>query len=118
MEADAWPDRTGPAIGALHAWKRAVAQTDGRLVRLGCWFMALDMVTALSACFAPAIESILTIARLGAILILVPAALRTLAIQHAEREDADLVKAIAIAVGAAAVYLVLRTTVVVEVCAL
>ena len=50
--------------------------------------------------------------------LVVPAVLRTLAIHHAEREDAELLKAIAIAAGVAGGYVVVRTRVVVQLCSL
>jgi hypothetical protein len=61
---------------------------------------------------------VLGLARLAGLVVFVPALLRTLAIRHADREDAELMKAIAVAVGAAAGYLVVRTWVVVRVCSL
>lgn len=82
-------------------WKRAVAQAGDQLVRLGCAFALLDIVTALSACFLPLLSPLLNIARIGSLVVLVPATLRVLAIRHADREDAELLKAIAVLVGVA-----------------
>jgi len=99
-------------------WKDAVTQAAERLFELGCAFAAVDVLAALSACFVPLLSPLLDLARIALLLILVPAVLRVLAMQHADREDADLMKAIAIAVGVATVYALVRTAVVVEVCSL
>jgi hypothetical protein len=115
-EADAWRDRTGPVERLLDRWKDAVRRAD--LVRFGSLLIALDLVAALSACFAPRLTSTLAIGRLVALVIFVPAVLRTLAMRHADRPDAELLKAIAVAIGVAGVYFVLRTYLVVEICAL
>jgi hypothetical protein len=52
----------------------------------------------------------------GALAILVPGVLRTLAIRHATRPDADLVRAVTIAIVLVAVYVAVRTALVVQVC--
>src|SRR5262245_21000625 len=117
-EAEAWRDDSEPAGQIVAIWKRAVLQAEGDLLRLGCWFAVLDVATALSGCFLTLLGPALGLARLVALAILVPAFLRTLAMQHARRPDADLLKAIAIAVGVAAVYLAVRTRVVVSMCSL
>jgi hypothetical protein len=100
----------------VRAWKRAVRQAELELVRFGSWFVLLDVAGGLASCFVPILASPLALARLGAIAILGPALLRTLAIRHADRTDADLMKAVAIALGVATLYMVLRTALVVEVC--
>jgi len=102
----------------FEAWKGAVARAERELLRVACTFVVIDLLTGLSACFVPFLTSLLSIARIGVLVIFVPAVLRGLAIQHADRPDAELLKAIAIAAGVAAVYFVLRTFAVVEVCAL
>lgn len=99
-------------------WKRAVMRAEERLVASGCALALLDVVTALSACFAPLLTTLLGVARLAGFIVFVPAVLRALAIQHAEREDAELLQAIAVAVGVAALYFALRTYFVVAVCSL
>jgi hypothetical protein len=115
FEDRAWRD------GTENVWalcKRTIAQAEGDLVRFGCAFAILDLITGLSACFAPSLTSLLQIARLAGLVILVPALLRALAIGHATRPDSDLLKAIAIAIGVGALYVALRTSVVVRVCSL
>jgi hypothetical protein len=102
----------------VEAWKGAVARAERDLVRVGCALAAVDLMAALAACFAPPLSPVLGLARLAGLVVFVPALLRTLAIRHADREDAELMKAIAVAVGAAAGYLVVRTWVVVRVCSL
>ena len=109
---------TGPVARMVATWKRAVVRAQERLVLLGGAFVLLDVVAALSACFAPLLAPPLGIARVGVLAVLVPAVLRALAIRHADRTDADLLKAIAVAIGVAAVYLAVRTGFVVEVCSL
>jgi hypothetical protein len=117
-DADAWPDDTGPAMRLVGAWKHAIARNEHDLLRLGGACVALDLLGGLSACFAPLLSTLFTIARIGALAIFVPGVLRLLAIRHADRPDAELLKAIAIAIGVAAVYFAVRTYVVVEVCRL
>jgi len=95
-----------------------IARAERDLVRFGFALVALDLMAALSACFVPLFTSLLGIARIVGLIVFVPAALRALAIQHADRPDAELMKAIAIAIGAAALYFALRTALVVEVCSL
>lgn len=102
----------------VSAWKHAIARNEHDLLRLGAACAALDLLAALSACFAPLLTTLFALARIGALVIFVPATLRLLAIRHADRPDAELLKAIAIAIGVAAVYFAVRTYVVVEVCAL
>jgi hypothetical protein len=102
----------------VEAWKGAVARAERDLPRIACAFVLIDIVAALSACFVPLLSSLLGIARVGALVIFVPAVLRGLAIRHAERPDSELLIAIAIAIGAAAAYFAIRTVLVVEVCAL
>jgi hypothetical protein len=117
-EALARQDGTGPAMRFVVMWKRAVRRAEERLVVSGCALALLDVVTALSACFAPLLTTLLGVARLAGFIVFVPAVLRALAIQHAEREDAELLQAIAVAVGVAALYFALRTYFVVAVCSL
>ena len=100
----------------LKPWKRVVARVERELMFFGSWFLLLDVLAGLAACFVPLVSPLLGIARLGALAILVPALLRTLAIRHAEESDSELVKAIAIAFGLAAAYVAVRTFFVVEVC--
>ena len=116
--ADAWLDRTGPAMRLVEAWKAAVVRAERELLRVACTFVAVDVLAGLSACFAPFLTSVLGLARVALLVVFVPAVLRGLAIGHADRPDAELLKAIAIAAGVAAVYFVLRTFAVVEVCGL
>ncbi len=85
-------------------------------MRSGGRVVALDLATESARCFAPVLCPPLGLARLAALAVFVPALLRRLAIEHAERDDADLVKAVAVAVVIAAVYVVLRTRAVVGVC--
>jgi hypothetical protein len=99
-------------------WKRAIARAECELPRSCAAFAVLDVATATSACFVPLVTPLLAVARAVALCVLVPAVLRALAIRHADRPDTDLVKAIAVAVGVAGLYLVVRTAVVVGVCAL
>ena len=102
----------------VEAWKGTIVRAERELLRLGCWLVGIDLAAALSGCFAPILTSLLGLARIGLLLIFVPAVLRGLAIQHADREDSDLVKAIAISIGVAALYLALRTWAVVRVCSI
>ena len=99
-------------------WTGYIVRAERDLIRVGFALMLLDVVAALSACFVPLLTSLLGIARIVGLVVFVPAALRALAIQHADRPDAELLKAIAIALGAAALYFVLRTALVVQVCSL
>jgi hypothetical protein len=117
-EADAWRNDTGPAKRILDRWKGYVVRAERDLLRIGCGLVLLDVAAALSACFVPLLTSLLGLARIVGLVVFVPAALRALAIRHADRPDADLMKAIAIALGAAALYFALRTALVVEVCSL
>jgi len=117
-EAHAWQNSTGPMARFVAMWKRGVARAEEDLVRFGCGFALLDVVTALSDCFAPLLTPLLGIARVGGLVVLVPAVLRTLAIAHADREDAELLKAIAIAIGVVALYVAVRTWLVIQVCTL
>lgn len=98
-------------------WKRAVERAERRLLQLGGMLAALDVLTALSACFVPLLAPLLNVARAAGLVVFVPAVLRALAIRHADREDAELLKAIAIAVGVAACYVAARTWIVIQVCA-
>lgn len=115
-EADAWTNRT--AVPFVAMWKRAVARAEAQLLRTAGWFVLLDLGAALSACFIPFVSPLLGFARLGLLVVLVPAVLRTLAIANAERDDAALLKAITVVIGVAALYFVVRTGLVVGVCAL
>jgi hypothetical protein len=115
-EAPAWRESTEPSIRFVAMWKRAVARAAGDLLRWAKWFAIVDVGAALSACFAPLFTSPLGLARLGILVILVPAVLRALAIAHADQDDAALMKAITIVIGVAAVYFVVRTFLVVQVC--
>ena len=91
-------------------------QASGDLARAGGRVVVLDLATESARCFVPTVAPLLSVARTVALVVFVPALLRRLAIEHAERDDADLVKAIAVAVGIAAVYVLLRTSAVVGVC--
>lgn len=117
-EADASDASTGPAMRLVAMWKRAIALDEEQLLSLGCGFALLDVVAGLSACFAPLLTPLLAVARVAGLAILVPGGLRALAIRHADRSDAELMKAVAVAVGLAALYLALRTSVVVKMCSL
>ena len=117
-EAHAWQDHTGLVVRLVAIWKGAVERTSEELIRFGCWLAVLDVVTTLSGCFVPLLGPLLGLARLGGLIVFVPAVLRSFAIRHADQEDSELVKAIAVAVGVAAVYVAVRTRIVVEVCAL
>jgi hypothetical protein len=117
-EADAWRESTGLAMRLLEWWKGSVARAERDLFRIGCWLVALDVLAALSACFVPILSSLFGIGRLIALVVFVPAALRGLAIRHADRPDSELVTAIAISIGIAAAYFAVRTMLVVQVCAL
>lgn len=99
-------------------WKGFVVRAERDLLRVGCALVLLDVAAALSACFVPLLTSVLGIARICGLAVFVPATLRTLAIRHADRPDAELMIAIAIAIGVGAVYFALRTALVVEVCSL
>lgn len=99
-------------------WKRAVVRAERDLVRFGGAVALIDVAAALSACFAPWLRFPLVVARLGGLVVLVPAVLRGLAIRHAERDDSDLLIAIAVAIGLAGLYVALRTWLVVEMCEL
>jgi len=116
--AHAWPDTPAIAVRVVAAWQRAVARAERDLVRLGCWFALLDVATGLSACFVPTLTSALILARAGALIVLVPAGLRRLANRCAEQPGVELLRSLAIALGVAALYLMMRTGVVVEVCGL
>jgi phosphate starvation-inducible membrane PsiE len=100
----------------VNAWKGWVAQAEVELVRFGSWFVLLDVITGFVASVVPFLATPFTIARVGALTILVPAVFRTLAMRHATRPDADFLKAIAIAILVVAVYVAVRTSLVVEVC--
>ncbi len=117
-EAVAWLDGTGLVVRLVSVWKHYVERTGDQLVRFGCGLALLDVVTTLSGCFAPLLTSLLGLARFAGLIVFVPAVLRTFAIRHADQEDSELVKAIAVAVGVAALYIAVRTRVVVEMCAL
>jgi hypothetical protein len=117
-EADAWRESTEPAMRIVAALKGAIVRAERELLRVGCWLVGLDVAAEISACYVPFLTSLLSLARLGVLVLFVPALLRGLAIQHADRPDSDLLKAIAIAIGVAAVYFGLRTYVVVQVCGL
>ena len=117
-EPDAWQDDTAPAMRLVAVWKRGVVRAQAQLVGWGCAVALLDVVAAWSACVVPLLSPVLSIARMAGLAVLVPAILRALAMQHADREDAELVKAIAVAVGVAALYIVVRTRIVVGLCAL
>ena len=99
-------------------WKHAIARNEHDLLRLGGAFVAFDLLAGLSACFAPLLTSLFGLARLGTLAIFAPSLLRLLAIRHADRPDAELLKAIAIAIAVGAVYFAVRTYAVVEVCKL
>jgi hypothetical protein len=117
-EARAGSEDTG-AIGRLvERWKYAVARAERDLLRYACALALLDVMAALSGCFVPFLSPLLGIGRLVGVIVLAPAALRALAIAYADREDAELVKAITIVVCLVAVYVLVRTWVVVEVCSL
>src|SRR5262245_44736356 len=64
-EGPAWWEGTGPAARMVAMWKRAVVQAEHQIVRFGCWFAVLDVVTALSGCYAPFLTPVLSLARLG-----------------------------------------------------
>jgi len=100
----------------VKVWKRLVTQAEVELFFFGSWFLALDVAAGLVACFVPLVAPLLGIARVGALAILVPALLRSLAMRHADESDTELVKAIAIAFGLAAAYVAVRTFFVIEVC--
>ena len=117
-EEHAWLDGTGLSARLVAIWKRAVEDADSQLVRFGCGLALVDVLTTLSGCFAPLLTTLLSLARLAGLVVFVPAVLRSFAIRHADREDSELVKAIAIAVGVAALYIAIRTQVVVEMCEL
>ncbi len=117
-DADASPDDTGPARRLVAAWKHAIARNEHDLLRLGGACVAFDLLAGLSACFAPLLTSLFGLARLGALAIFVPSILRLLALRHADRPDAELLKAIAIAIGVGAAYFAVRTYVVVDMCRL
>jgi hypothetical protein len=117
-EAQAWRDGREHAWPLVGRWKRAIIRAERQLGRFGCWCALLDVITALSGCFAPILTMPLNIARVASLTILVPAVLRALAIRHADKPDAELVKAIAVAVGVAALYVAVRTAFVVQVCSL
>jgi len=117
-EAPAGSEDTG-AIGRLiERWKHAVARAEHDLLRYACALALLDVMAALSGCFVPFLSPVLGVGRLVGIAVVAPAVLRALAIAHADREDAELVKAITVVVCLVGVYVVVRTWVVVEVCAL
>ena len=116
--ADAFADATAPVVRLVAMWKRSIARSGSDLVRFGCWLALLDFATGLSGCFAPLLTTLLEVARIVGLAILVPAVLRVLALRHADRSDADLLKAVAIGIGAAVLYVVVRTAVVVEICSL
>ena len=75
-------------------------------------------MAALSGCFLPFVAPILSVGRLVGLAVVGPAVLRTLAVAHADREDAELLKAITVVVGMVGVYILVRTWIVVEVCSL
>jgi hypothetical protein len=111
-------DGTASASGLVARWKQAVVDGGDRLVQLVGVFAALDLLTATSECFVPVVSPLLNVARIGVLAVLVPAVLRMLAIRHADHEDAELLKAIAVAFGLATLYVVVRTGLVVGICAL
>jgi hypothetical protein len=115
-EAHAWQYDTGPMARLVAVWKRAVRRAEDTLVASAGAFAAVDVVAALSGCYAPLLTPLLNVARAAGLVVLVPAVLRTLAIAHAEREDSELVRAIAIAIGVAALYVAVRTWLVVQMC--
>ena len=100
----------------VNVWKQYVARAERELVRFGSWFVLLDVSAGFIACVVPLVAPLLSIARVGALAILVPALFRTLAIRNAARPDADFVKAVAIAIVVVAVYVAVRTSLVVGVC--
>jgi hypothetical protein len=117
-EARAWSNGTGTIERLVEKWKYAVARAEHDLLRYACALALLDVMEALSGCFAPFLSPFLFVGRLVGVIIVAPAVLRTLAIAHADREDAELLKAITVVVGIVGVYVLLRTWVVVEVCSL
>ena len=102
----------------VEKWKRAVARAEHDLLRYACALALLDVMAALSGCFAPFLSPILGIGRIAGVIVLAPAVLRTLALAHADREDAELLKAITVVVCLVGVYVLVRTWIVVGVCAL
>jgi hypothetical protein len=117
-EARARSDDTGAMARLVERWKHAVARAEQDLLRYACGLALLDVMAALSGCFMPSVAPLLGVARLLGLAIVAPAVLRTLAVAHADREDAELLKAITVVVGMLAVYVLVRTWIVVEVCAL
>ena len=117
-EARAWSGNTG-AIGRLvEKWKFAVARVEHDLLRYACALALLDIMAELSGCFAPFLSLFLGVGRIVGVIVVAPGVLRALAIAHADREDAELLKAITVVIGIVGVYVLLRTWIVGEVCAL
>jgi len=117
-EARAWSDDTGTTGRLLTKWKYAVARAEHDLLRYAFGLALLDVMAALSGCFVPFLAPLLSIGRLLGLAVVAPAVLRVLAMAHADREDAELLKAITIVVAMLAVYVLVRTWIVVEVCTL
>jgi hypothetical protein len=117
-EARAWSEDTGASGRLVEKWKVAVARAERDLLRYACALALLDVMAALSGCFAPFLSPFLGIGRIVGVIVVAPAVLRALARAHADREDAELLKAITVVVGIVGVYVLLRTWVVVEVCTL
>jgi Flp pilus assembly protein TadB len=117
-EARAWSDDTGTIGRLVERWKHAVARAEHDLLRYACALALLDVMAALCGCFLPWVSPLLSIGRLVGAAVVAPAVLRALARSHADREDAELLKAITIVVSLLAVYVLVRTWIVVKVCAL
>jgi len=117
-EARASSNDTGAGGPLVEKWRHAVARAEHDLLRYACALALLDVMAALSGCFVPFFAPILSIGRLVGLAVVGPAVLRALAVAHAEREDAELLKAITVVVGMLGVYVLVRTWIVVEVCSL
>jgi hypothetical protein len=115
-EARARSEDTGTIGRLIEKWTYAVARAEHDLLRYACALALLDVMAELSGCFASFLSPVLRLGRILGVIVLAPAVLRTLAIAHADREDADLLKAITIVVGIVGVYVIVRTWIVVEVC--
>jgi hypothetical protein len=100
----------------VRAWKGYVARAENERVRVGSGVIHHDVIAGFASCGLPRVAPHRAGARVAALVIQVPALLRTLAIRHADRPDTELIKSITIAVGLATMYVVVRTYLVVEVC--
>lgn len=115
-QAPASPDATAPAGRVVALWRRTVDDAETQLVPYACRLAALDLATGLSACYAPLLTPLLSLIRLAALVVLVPAGLRVLLRARPGEDGTRVLQRLTLALAAAALYLLVRTSVVVGIC--